>query len=622
MSPSSLLLITAVLVGASPRTLAVQGGVPPSDEPASVRTEPTLQADASWRERVVRDQRVSFPSRAIGAAQALLRDPDAFDADRCAAWIALGAAGAVGDRSRVEHIARGGSGVNREAAVLALSGLGAGVEGALIEIAADADRAVAECALLALAVSGRESARAAVEKIARDPAHALAAEASNLLVFAADPTSSRPAHSTQLWLDLRWRAARAFGLVDGQRWSALVQRALCADAAFVREAILRAASDVSDPGVKDHLLVELVSGSGPGRLRAAVQVMPRELNDLVQYALWTPKDAGEWGTLLSEIDARALEPMCYELLVRAADVPELRYQALALCARTGRGDLAPLRAIEFWKLSSDERIWACDAMAWTGDAEWVKALTRMRTDADLDVKCAALVGLVRLDQERAKREMQEILSSVEHAEHGALVRILCRLARDPEVSFLLEDFLTQAKDDDEIAAAAALCRQGRSYARPRVRAALAHEPDATGPRVRVLVDALATHPTPEDLPVIARLFPSEDTALNVELAVALIRLREPSIAPLVRAALWGAPWDQSCLAGAVLLRVSGAQDLIDEIDRPPPEASSSDLRRVGYAIGEWGGLDAVARLARRLPAGSGHPSLQGALLGALAARTH
>ena len=58
-----------------------------------------------------------------------------------------------------------------------------------------------------------------------------------------------------------------------------------------------------------------------------------------------------------------------------------------------------------------------------------------------------------------------------------------------------------------------------------------------------------------------------------------------------------------------------------ELRAPPASASSNDLRRVGFAIGEWGGVAALEDLARDLHYASGHPALQGAFLGALSART-
>ena len=68
------------------------------------------------------------------------------------------------------------------------------------------------------------------------------------------------------------------------------------------------------------------------------------------------------------------------------------------------------------------------------------------------------------------------------------------------------------------------------------------------------------------------------------------------------------------------MRARGIQGLHDELASAPTEARPEDLRRIGYALGQWGGLAAVEALARRR--GSGDPALQGAYLGALATRTH
>jgi hypothetical protein len=108
--------------------------------------------------------------------------------------------------------------------------------------------------------------------------------------------------------------------------------------------------------------------------------------------------------------------------------------------------------------------------------------------------------------------------------------------------------------------------------------------------------------------------------LDVELALALVRARDPSALAILRAALWSDSWNRSVLAGGLLERARGASGLADELDSPPPGASTQDLRRVGFSIGEWGGLSAVEALARRRS--EGDPALQGALLGALAARAH
>jgi hypothetical protein len=155
-----------------------------------------------------------------------------------------------------------------------------------------------------------------------------------------------------------------------------------------------------------------------------------------------------------------------------------------------------------------------------------------------------------------------------------------------------------------------------------VRTALGAEPSPRGAYAVRLVRALRRHATTEDLGVFQRLFPRpEEPELNIELATALTELGDASILPLLRAALWRGGWVESVLAGGLVAEIAGIQALRGEIARPPSEASSNDVRRVGFAIGEWGGLVQLEGLARELRYNSGHPALQGALLGFLSART-
>jgi hypothetical protein len=76
------------------------------------------------------------------------------------------------------------------------------------------------------------------------------------------------------------------------------------------------------------------------------------------------------------------------------------------------------------------------------------------------------------------------------------------------------------------------------------------------------------------------------------------------------------------LAAGLFAETLGVRALREELERAPPAASSKDLRRVGFALGEWGGMSAVQELARTLRNNAADPALQGAVLGALASRTY
>jgi hypothetical protein len=135
------------------------------------------------------------------------------------------------------------------------------------------------------------------------------------------------------------------------------------------------------------------------------------------------------------------------------------------------------------------------------------------------------------------------------------------------------------------------------------------------------VQALVRISANAEISALFELFPLEDArAVNVELGLALCARREPRVLPLLRSALWQGPFVRSVLAGALIQHVAGIDALRLELERPPKGAKPADVRRVGFALGEWGGTGEVERLGRRRTAAD--PALQGALLGALAARTH
>jgi hypothetical protein len=138
---------------------------------------------------------------------------------------------------------------------------------------------------------------------------------------------------------------------------------------------------------------------------------------------------------------------------------------------------------------------------------------------------------------------------------------------------------------------------------------------------RRAVEALGRHPGAADLSLVRSLFPlGDELEIDVELACVLVRSGDAEIVPLLRSALWSEPWNRSVLAAALWIDVGGLDPLRLELQRPLAGASSRDLRRVGFALGEWGGLAEVEWLGTRI--GPAEPALQGAMLGALGARTH
>ncbi|MBI5363752.1 MAG: hypothetical protein HZA53_11280 [Planctomycetes bacterium] len=590
-------------------------------EPARESLRPLPDA-AEWKELLARDARVAFTPRTPADARARLAQSVATPEKRAAAWIALGSSGAVNERLAMEDLARHGTGVERRAAILALGELASGADALLMSLTSE-EPEVAECALLALLRTGRAAARRRVEEIAHDDGHRLHEPAANLLVFVADPSGSAASGASALLLELRWRSARSFGLVDGQSWHVLQVQRLAHDPEFRREFVLRGAARLYRPGAKDHVLELLLHGAGDARLSTAVILMPLELQELVESELWTPASIAEWRVVLDTIEARSFGAVVPKLLERAAAVDALHYRATILIARGGTAELARFVDPDLARLSIEDRLDACDVLATSGDAGWRSRLEDLERSLDAPVRFAAVVARMRLGSRAAEDQVRAALEDAEHADHAEIVSALLRVARDAYVGNLLEDWLPKAPKEEALEIAIRLCKEGRVTARSRVRQALAADPTPRGADALRLLRALGQGPGPEDLELLRQLFPLEDErAVEVELASALFELGDPSVVPLLRASLWSDEVELSMLAAALLTESGGGVRVLrEELSVPPEAASSADLRRVGFAIGAWGGLREVDELARELRYASGHPALQGALLGALSTRT-
>jgi hypothetical protein len=168
--------------------------------------------------------------------------------------------------------------------------------------------------------------------------------------------------------------------------------------------------------------------------------------------------------------------------------------------------------------------------------------------------------------------------------------------------------------------AVALTSTGRPEAREAVRSFLRAEVPRGAEGARAL-RALAVDPSIEDIELLRSLFPVEgDAEVNAALAAILIERHDTNMLKVLTAAMWREPKNRSCLAAALIIEVGGVEALRRELQNAPAEATRRDRRRAGFALGEFAGMQQVEELALRLS--SIDPILQGALLGALAARTH
>lgn len=577
------------------------------------------QEDDAWRQLLQRDATFSFTDRSASLARAALADARSSSSRRAAAWVALGCAGAVADRAKAEQAALDAGDPERLGAIFCLGSLAAGGLPTLKAIAGKDDPA-AGCAWLALLLAGDAEARRALEEQAADPRASNRKLAEELLLWRYDPGSSRECAPVRAWLSLRAEAARRFGLHSGETWSVRALRELVADTEWVGEVVVGAAPRVRAPGVKDYLLRGLLEQQGQARLESAVVVMPVELSQLVANGLWTPRDGGEWVLVLDAVAAHRKETLVPELL-RAARRTALAPRAMELLAFGGDPD-ASFEAFEAAKMRSDAKQAVCAAIGAAGSAPALRRFDELRADPDPMVRAAWLVAAMRIGQVKPRTEVERALEDAADELHAPVVAALCRNARDSLCASMLEARLPSARGKEKRQIALALATEGRHSGRATVRELLAQDPPPAGRAGAELVVALRRGASSEDLQVFESLFPrGDDRALDLELAIALGQLASPTVVPVLREALWRGTHDISILAAGELAEVHGLHFLHDELASPPPDADEGDMRRLGFAIGTWGGIDAVERVSRLRRSNPGDPAVQGAVLGALAART-
>ena len=375
----------------------------------------------------------------------------------------------------------------------------------------------------------------------------------------------------------------------------------------------------------------LIEGDSPARLRAAVACLPRELATMIRLeaeaaesgqagGFWSPANLAEWSVLLDEVEVRGKELEMIELLIVAREVPQLRYRAAALLARTGLNGAISF-GDDFSQTRVADKLWACEAMANTGAKRWLPVLEPLRDDANVSVQAAARVAQVRLGSERARDDVAETVDGEDSELRTALVRMMCAQARDPRIADWLDRLLRRAEGKEAIRIATALAARGRLDARSQLRDLLLEDPPR-GVQGAAIVRALAKNPGRDDIEVLTTLYPrADDREMNVALAVALMDAGSVEVLPLVRTAIWDEDWSVSILAAGILAERAAVAALVDELAEPPPQATSEDIRRLGFALGLWGGMEEVNAIARSVRYNSGHPAVQGAMLGALSQRT-
>lgn len=565
-----------------------------------------------------RDGRLGFDRRFSVEARELLDlgEPDPYQA--AVAHVALGAGGMAEELERLRAATRAEDALLRRAGVVALGELGA--YGAPTLQALLDDPELGALARLCLLRSGAPEGRVELLRRFRDDG---LSEVPALIEFVDDPAAyvDCPPEARTVF-ELRFGAARSFGLVDGQRWGVHLTEALAADPSFLDLAIFLAAAESREPVVKDLVLERLVEEGGEAPLRAAARCMPEELRLLMASDLYTPGDDAAWAVLLDELERRGLEAADLPVVLDALARPTLELRALRLLVELG-GPEGEEAAEQLRDLLADPeplaRAEACRGLGATGDALWVGELSRMGDDASSLVRGAALVARGRLGHGPALADLREIVADPEPTDlRRDVVRALCADASEPLLGPLLRSARETALGAELLSIRLALRLEGDLVAGRELNEVL-ERPSGTDGRTPLII-ALARDAVRQDMDLLEQLFPSErHPNLNAPLAAALTTGGTPEGMRLLRMALWRGPWDRSQLAAVALVDHAGLGVLVAELESAPTGVTADAFRRVGYAVGMLGGLDALDQLLRRR--GPADPALQGAYLGALASRT-
>lgn len=588
--------------------------------------EPARVAQAELAELRLRDARASFTPESARRARAVLEaatveGPSEVE-ELAAALLALGCGGASGDVTRLELRLEGGEVAERCAALFALGELASAGWPALQRALERDTGGLEEALCVALALAVRGGASPAEERLralaaGEDEAARRAAQA---LAWCAGEDPQGLAETLELYFELRWRAARTYGLVDGHRAAEARRAELCARDEFLERVVLAAAAELPASALEAHVLEILDVGERPGALRTAALALTEQLERALQAGELVLSQGG-WLTVLAAIDVERAERRAKGLLGRAfRSSPELEPLAGRLLFRGGSDIPWSWVSEQIEKGDPGVRARLVEACGDRGEKERIPDLEQLiERRAELGLAGAARVALVRLGHPPAKKELEALVAGPPTPERelvlAAIVPVLYdeRLWRYAEQALKREDLPTELR----LGLRASLAQNGAPVDRAELRAAL---PAAMGRAQRqACLRALAHRPEVADLEVLAALFPfGDDLELDVELALALLSQRHPATGGLLASALWSADWNLSVLAGGLILASAGTRGLLDELDAAPRTAGERDLRRVGFALGEWGGLAAVELLARTRS--EGDPVLQGALLGALASR--
>ncbi|MFT4647507.1 MAG: hypothetical protein ACI9X4_000720 [Glaciecola sp.] len=591
----------------------------------------TEQEPWSFDALLERDKDFSFPPRAGQTAHEALRSENLTASRRAAALYTVGETGTSSARSFVEISMGKGTVEVRSAAVMAWGQLGSLMDGEdpfLVEALGDRNLAVAEGALFALYMSTPDRALDRLAFLVANPKERLAPAAEHILQWHERGTCSLPGPVSRR-LELRWKAARSFGTVRGQVWTAHLVEDLTEEPTFIDRSLLIEAGTLLDPRVPDHLLEWLLLHPSAEAPAIAVMLgMPSAMDRLVEQGTWVPQTDAQFSAILDVAEARGMQRLIPGTLARLALQPKytLRVAGWLVAVDSHYED-----GIEGNLLSpvASTRAQAVRAAGQAGLAVWVTRLRDMSRDPAVEVRLEALVARVREgDRELAWRPLRGVFiderDDYTDGDRDMALKIMLA-AHNTRVLDLVNHIrvdLEPGLERDKLTTILLLGGLNPNSAGIRKRL---HGSIAPNFWEIKMIEALGKSHLTEDRHFLEKAFPDPGSyEVNLALASALLAHRSEEVVPLLKYAVWNGDFNQSSLAAFLVADRYGALRLMQWLERPPVGARTEDLRRLGFTVGSLGGKEALDLLARHLgsAAGEERPELQGALLGVLSARTY
>ncbi|QDU85143.1 hypothetical protein Pla163_22690 [Planctomycetes bacterium Pla163] len=426
------------------------------------------------------------------------------------------------------------------------------------------------------------------------------------------------------FLELRWQAAMRFGRVGGEPWRARRLRELEADDGWLADLIVPLGARVDRPWTRDHLLEALLERPGRATFEAAVEMIGVPLVELVESGLWMPDSPESWHLLLDAVEASERTAGFGPILGRATlgDM-DASVRRRAACVSFAAGLVDRSDAVVRDLLESDRLEDRRQGLRAVADSSVVDSLEvfepYLEEGTDPELQAIALVATLL----RAPSKAADAIRTGLETDPVLRVPLVEELVRRSSSSTTLSPLIVASKVSDlpaelSVDVYAALARLDVAAAAKPLRSALARGVDGPVGARALLALADVNQIAVQEASVSALLY-GRDPSFTLVAARVLVDARHPIGISLLRRALWVRDVPASQLAAGYLIAQEGLSALEREADSPPRWAREEDLRRIGLALGEWGGYGLVQRLARSRNVRD--PVLQGAYLGALASRT-